>query len=123
MLACMTKEARWGEHVRAWRASGQTARAFAISRGISDSSLRWWEKQLAKRSGASAPPPPSPVARPSKPTTRSPSLARVVRPGEAVVDDEDAGIALVVGEITIAVRRGFDRTLLREVVQALAEAR
>ena len=31
--------------------------------------------------------------------------------------------ALVVGEITIAVRRGFDRTLLREVVQALAEAR
>ena len=120
MLACMTKEARWGEHVRAWRASGQTARAFAMSRGISDSSLRWWEKQLAKRSAASAPP-PSPVARPSKPTTRSPSLARVVRPGEAV--DEDAGIALVVGEITIAVRRGFDRTLLREVVQALAEAR
>jgi hypothetical protein len=122
MLACMTKEARWGEHVRAWRASGQAARAFAMSRGISDSSLRWWEKQLAKRSAASAPA-PSPVARPSKPTTRSPSLARVVRPGEAVTDDDDAGIALVVGEITIAVRRGFDRTLLREVVQALAEAR
>jgi len=122
MLACMTKEARWGEHVRAWRASGQTARAFAMSRGISDSSLRWWEKQLAKRSAASAPP-PSPVARVSKPTTRSPSLARVVRPGEAVTDDDDAAIALVVGEITIAVRRGFDRTLLREVVQALAEAR
>lgn len=122
MLACMTKEARWGEHVRAWRASGQTARAFAISRGISDSSLRWWEKQLAKRSAANAPPPSS-VARPSKPTTRSPSLARVVRPGEAVADDDDAGIALVVGEITIAVRRGFDRALLREVVQALAEAR
>lgn len=93
-----------------------------MSRGISDSSLRWWEKQLAKRSAASAPP-PSPVARPSKPTTRSPSLARVVRPGEAVTDDDDAAIALVVGEITIAVRRGFDRTLLREVVQALAEAR
>ena len=122
MLAYMTKEARWGEHVRAWWASGQTARAFAMSRGISDSSLRWWEKQLAKRSAASALP-PSPVARPSKPTTRSPSLARVVRPGEAVTDDDDAGIALVVGEITIAVRRGFDRTLLREVVQALAEAR
>jgi hypothetical protein len=116
----MTKEARWGEHVRAWRASGQTARAFAISRGISDSSLRWWEKHLAKRAAVNAPP-PSPMARPSKPTTRSPSLARVVRPGDAVTD-EDAGIALVVGEITIAVRRGFDRALLREVVQALAEA-
>jgi hypothetical protein len=121
MLAYMTKEARWGEHVRAWRASGQTARAFAMSRGISDSSLRWWEKQLTKRAAASNPP-PSPPARPARPTTRSPSLARVVRPGEAVTDD-DAGIALVVGEITIAVRRGFDRTLLREVVQALAEAR
>jgi len=36
---------------------------------------------------------------------------------------KDAGIELVVGEIVIAVRRGFDRTLLREVVQALAEAR
>jgi hypothetical protein len=92
-----------------------------MSRGISYSSLRWWEKQLAKRAPADAPP-QSPVARPSKPTTRTPSLARVVRPGEAVTD-EDAGIALVVGEITIAVRRGFDRTLLREVVQALAEAR
>jgi len=114
MLACMTKEARWGEHVRAWRASGQTARAFAMSRGISDSSLRWWEKQLEKRSAASVPL-SSPGARVSKPTTRSPSLARVVRPDEAVTD-EDAGIALVVGEITIAVRRGFDRTLLRDVL-------
>ena len=92
-----------------------------MSRGISDSSLRWWEKQLAKRAAANEPP-PSPVARLSKPTTRLPSLARVVRPGDAVTD-EDAGIALVVGEITIAVRRGFDRALLREVVQALAEAR
>ena len=121
MLACMTKEARWGDLVRAWRASGQTARAFAMSRGVSDSSLRWWEKQLAKRSAANAAP-PNPVARLSKPTTHSPSLARVVRPGETITD-EDAGIALVVGAITIAVRRGFDRTLLREVVQALAEAR
>ena len=121
MLACMTKETRWAELVRAWRASGQTARAFAMSRGISDSSLRWWEKQLAKRAAVSAPP-PSPAARPARPTTRSPLLARVVRPGDAV-PDEDTGIALVVGEITIAVRRGFDPTLLREVVQALAEAR
>ncbi len=94
-----------------------------MSRGISDSSLRWWEKQLAKRAAASAQP-PSPPAHPARPTTRSPSLARVVRPGEAVTDaDDDAGFALVVGEITIAVRRGFNRTLLREVVQALAEAR
>ncbi len=121
MLRGMTKEARWGELVRAWRASGQTARAFAIARGVSDSSLRWWEKQLAKRSAVEAAP-PSPGARLAKPATRSPSLARVVRPGEGV-PEEDAGIALVVGEITIAVRRGFDRTLLRDVVQALAEAR
>ena len=92
-----------------------------MSRGISDSSLRWWEKQLAKRAAANEPP-ASPVARLSKPTTRLPSLARVVRAGEAVTD-ETAGIALVVGEITVAVRRGFDRTLLREVLQALAEAR
>ena len=120
MLTGMTKEARWGELVRAWRASGQTARAFAMSRGVSDSSLRWWEKQLAKRSAVEAPP-PSAGARLAKPAPRSPSLARVVRPGEDVAD-KDGGIALVVGEITIAVRRGFDRTLLREVVQALAEA-
>ena len=120
MLTGMTKEARWGELVRGWRASGQTARAFAMSRGVSDSSLRWWEKQLAKRSSVEAP--PSSGAHLAKPATRSPSLARVVRPGEAVMD-KDAGIELVVGEIVIAVRRGFDRTLLREVVQALAEAR
>jgi len=119
MLASMTKEARWSELVRAWRASGQTARAFAISRNVSDSSLRCWEKQLAKRSEAAT---ASPSAPSSKSTTRPPSLARVVRPGE-VVSDEDASIAVVVGDITIAVRRGFDRALLREVVQALAEAR
>jgi hypothetical protein len=92
-----------------------------MSRGISDSSLRWWEKQLAKRAEASTPP-PSPEASSSKSRARSPSLARVVRPGEAITD-EDAGIALVVGEISIAVRRGFDPALLREVVHALSEAR
>ena len=91
-----------------------------MSRGISDSSLRWWEKQLAKREAST--PPPSLEASPAKPRTRSPSLARVVRPGEAITD-EDAGIALVVGEISIAVRRGFDPALLREVVHALSEAR
>ena len=37
--------------------------------------------------------------------------------------DEDAGISVVVGELTIAVRRGFDHALLREVVHALVEAR
>ena len=93
-----------------------------MSRGISDSSLRWWEKQLAKRSAVSITPPPSPEARPSKPKTRSPSLARVIRPGQDITG-EDAGIALVVGEITLVVRRGFDRALLREVVHALSEAR
>jgi len=35
----------------------------------------------------------------------------------------DARIAVVVGGISIAVRRGFDREVLREVVRALAEAR
>jgi len=114
----MTKEARWGELVRAWRASGQTARAFAMSRSVSDSSLRWWEKQLAKR----AEPAPSPSGPTTKPPARSPSLARVVRPGE-VVTEVDARIAVVVGGISIAVRRGFDREVLREVVRALAEAR
>lgn len=116
----MTKEARWGELVRAWRASGETARAFATSRGVSDSSLRWWEKRLATRSpvGALA----VPAVHKAKPPTRSPSLARVVRPGEAAPIPE-AGIALMVGELTIVVRRGFDRALLRELVQALAEAR
>jgi hypothetical protein len=113
MLAGMTKEARWGEHVRAWRASGQTARAFAMSRG-SRTRLCDGGRSSSRSERRQNVPPPSALARLSKPTTRSPSRARAVRPGEAVTD-EDA-IALVVGEITIAVRRGFDRALLREVV-------
>jgi hypothetical protein len=36
---------------------------------------------------------------------------------------DDVGIAIVIGQITVTVRRGFDRAPLREVVQALAEPR
>lgn len=32
----------WGEEVAAWRRSGSSARAYALARGISASTLSWW---------------------------------------------------------------------------------
>jgi len=51
------------------------------------------------------------------------ALARVVRPGEALPAEDDAMIAVVVGQVRIAVRRGFDPSVLRDVVRAIEEPR
>jgi hypothetical protein len=117
------KEARWSDLVRAWRASGMTARAFGRERKISDSSLRWWAAQLEKRTGAAAPAPPRGSSRSSSPSPASIAIARVVRPGEPLPAEDDAMIAVVVGQVRIAVRRGFDPSVLRDVVRALESPR
>jgi len=111
MLAGMrtrTSAADWAERVRAWRASGLSAEDFGGPLGYRPNALQWWERELSRRAS------PSKVRRRarSKPMV---AMARVVR-REAHVG---AALEVRLGATVIAVRRGFDAQLLREVVSVL----
>jgi hypothetical protein len=103
---------QWAERVRAWRDSGMTAEQYATGQGFSGKTLQWWGGELARR---------------SRETTRSKSkvaMARVVRPGELIAEHvEETPIAIVVGEFRVAIGRGFDASVLREILRVLAEVR
>jgi|SRR5579864_1504676 len=107
MLARMkSSAAQWGERVRDWEASGQSAEEFARGKPFTGKMLRWWRGEFERRRRA-----------PSRPGV---AMARVVRPGEAVVDDgDDAAIAIVVGRFRVEVDRGFDEALLRDVLRVV----
>ena len=97
-----TRATEWAERVRAWRESGKTSREFAEAKGYSDKLLRWWGSELARRERA-------------KPSVKLARLVRVAVPR--------APLTVAVGTARIEVRAGFDRALLRDVVDALGGAR
>jgi hypothetical protein len=94
--------AEWTERVRAWNESGREAEAFAEGKGYSAKLLRWWGSELTRRERRRA---------------RVP-LARVVR-----VAPPSVPLTVAVGAAHIEVRGGFDRALLRDVVDALGGRR
>lgn len=94
--------AEWAERVRAWRESGQEAAPFAEVKGYSAKLLRWWGSELARRERR-------------KPGVQ---LARVVR-----VAPPSASLTVVVGAARIEVRAGFDRGLLRDLLDTLGGGR
>jgi hypothetical protein len=90
---------KWAERVRAWRSSGLSASEFAAGQGYEPSSLRWWASRLRREGPLRIVPV---VARPS----------------------ETAGSVVVeVGVARVRVTRGFDGTLLSQVVRALGGTR
>ncbi len=101
-MTVRTTAAEWAERVRAWRESGKSAPEFAASKGYPEKLLRWWSTELARRERKKA-------------TAR---LARVV-PAPAA----SAPLTVVVGAARVEVRAGFDRALLRQVIEALGGAR
>jgi hypothetical protein len=85
--------------VVAWRASGMTLAKFATSRGYSRSSLEKWNRMV----------------REERPTAIEPKFVRLeIGPQPELVVE--------VGTVRIRVGRGFDASLLRDLVAAL-EAR
>ena len=112
--------AKWAELVVAWESSGSSARAFADERGISESSLRWWKTELARRARQEpARRSPGPRERGTPPV----ALARVVRDGEARPSPTSSdSLVVLVGPARIVVHREFNAALLREVVRALGGA-
>ena len=112
MLSHMRAKADiWAERVRAWKASGLSADEFAAGKEFTGRMLRWWAGEFLRRTKAKAKA-GAPIA-----------MARVVAPGEVIADApaSSASLAVVVGRYHVAVSRGFDEGLLRDVLRALAE--
>jgi hypothetical protein len=95
-------ERAWSARVREWRASGLSAPEYARGLGFAASTLQWWASRLRR------------VTRSDRGTVR---MARVVAPRAA------APLTVRVGLAQVEVGIGFDRTLLREVVDALGGSR
>ncbi len=115
------KQTVWGERVRAWRASGVSARKFAESGGFSVSTLRYWSYRLSrsgdaprflrlvpKAAGAGARPEATPVTE-RFPLTETRPVATLSQ------------LTVEVGGARVVVQSGFDRRLLAEVVGVLSE--
>ena len=97
----MPSDPKWLSYVTAWRASGLTSTAFCAGKGLSVSTLRYWAKR-ARDAG------------------QAPADVRIAKVVAAAPSDEDSAIVLEVGQVRIAVRRGFDREVLRDVLTTLA---
>lgn len=84
--------------VEGWRSSGCSAAAYAARRGYSQASLSRWAADM---------------------TTERPEFVRIELASRIVRE-----LVVEIGEAQVRVRRGFDASLLREVVAALStEAR
>ena len=99
----------WSARLSAWRSSGQTAAEFSKGKEFEPSTLRWWSSRLRRPSEAPA---PSPTRRPLQLVRAVPTSPKLTQ--ELVVE---------VGGARVAVRSGFDRALLRDVVTALGGTR
>ena len=106
-------ESKWAERIRQWRASGKTAEEFATGQGFEGSTLRYWSSELNRRTRES-----KPVAAPARAVRATPRV-RVVRVRASSLRAADALMIVAVGAARIELHAGFDRALLREVVDAL----
>jgi hypothetical protein len=120
----MTKEteAKWVERVREWRASGLSAEEFAASRGFKASTLSWAASLLRDATS-----PPAPAAASSKPKSqprarrkagsrKAPRFLPVRTRATAAATTE---MVVEIGAVRVRVSRGFDASLLGDLVRAL----
>jgi hypothetical protein len=106
-------QTKWAERVRAWRASGRTAREFADGQEFKPSTLTYWASQLRRSASAEGV-----VA-----SERAPRVRMVQVVAKAAKEAHEDTIVVAVGTARIVVRAGFDRALLRDIVDALGTAR
>ena len=115
-------KATWLARVDAWQRSGQSAAEFTADKPYKGTTLVWRAWQLRRRSAEPMKKKRADAERrvASKTAPRI-ALAEVVR--RAPDQGTSARVTVEVDGARIAVARGFDATLLREVVQALGGAR
>ena len=110
-------EAIWAERIEEWGRSGQSAAEFAESKPYTGGTLSWAASRLRKRRRTKA----KPLAGRTRVERKQKiKLAEVVRDPSRVVVAE--GLVLEIASARVSVRRGFDPTLLRDVVHALRGA-
>jgi len=103
------KQAIWAKRVREWQESGKTLREFSAGQPYNPLTLRWWASELRRRHSR------------QQRTTGAIKLARVIR--QPAARAEGRGMAVELGRARILVERGFDASLLSEIVQALGGGR
>jgi hypothetical protein len=111
-------EAVWAERIEEWGRSGQSATEFAEGKPFTSGTLTWAASQLRteargkgkRREGGSR----------AKPERKIRMAEVVRRPAKAPVAER---VVVEIGGAVITVRRGFDRSLLQDVVIALRGAR
>ena len=108
-------EAMWAERIEEWTRSGQSAAEFAEGKPYTSGTLMWAASRLRKGSRAGGKRDATRQRTRRQPTIQ---LAEVVqRPPSRAVAAES--LVLEIGGARVAVQRGFDRALLRDVVSAL----
>lgn len=108
----MASKVEWAKHIEAWKASGASRDEYAAEHGLRPATLQWWVSKLARDGG--------------KRTKRSRvRFARVVEAAEAKRVAPRATTVASTLEIVVArgrivrVSQGFDRDLLRAVIEVL----
>jgi hypothetical protein len=126
-------ETKWSERVREWKASGQTAKAFALGREFKPPTLTYWAFRL-RHVSSQQPTAATAAERPMRSGTASqvrvlrvlPSRIHEQSPtaeGTVGVGASAATLMITVGAARIEVRSGFDPALLTEVIEAPGGAR
>jgi len=125
-LPRMTKEteATWVERIREWRASGLSATDFVKAKGYKASTLSWAASQLRRRSESSAPTARGAGevhagARAGRPIPSSSEAPRFLPVRTRAAETAVAEMVVEIGAVRVRVLRGFDASLLGEVVRAL----
>lgn len=123
----MTKEteAKWVERVREWRASGISAEEFAASRGFKASTLSWAASLLrgvtpspTATAASTEPEPQLQRKRKSASRRKAPRFLPVRTRATATTTE----MVVEIGAVRIRVSRGFDASLLGDLVRALGGA-
>lgn len=97
-----TEQRTWEQHVQQWKASGLTARSYAIQEGLAIATLYGWSTRYRRTREKS-----------------SPRFVEVVA-GPEPIQGPDQRLEIHIGaDIIIPVRPGFDPAFLRNVVVAL----
>lgn len=109
--------AEWSARVAEWKQSGKTAAEFSADKPYKGSTLVWRAWQLRRGKGDGARKEGARVRAVSNRTAPEIKLAEVVR--RAPKQPTTSRVTVEVFGARISVDRGFDPTLLREVVHAL----
>ena len=122
----MTKEteAKRVERIREWRASGLSAENFARTKGYKASTLCWAASQVRRAAELAAPTSPRSGeaqggGRAERQTPSSSKAPRFLPVRPRAAEMTVAEMVVEIGAARVRVRRGFDASLLGEVVRAL----